>query len=124
MWVVDSSADLAARAWLRGRAAVVGLGLLAVLVAVGAALIDRATVKNQEELGRVAFGYPLRWLAQNQTNLDPSFPANLSPASPWENPTSVAFGPLCGDVLVVYVLLLVGWFAGRSVLRSVRASSL
>lgn len=69
------------------------------------------------------FGYPLDWLAQNQTTLDPPFPARLSPASPWENPTSVAFGPLLVDVLVVYVVLVVGWLVGRSALRAIRSSA-
>ena len=69
------------------------------------------------------FGYPFDWLAQNRTASDPPFPATLSPASPWENPTSVALGRLLVDVLVVYAVLVVGWFVGRSAMRRIRAAA-
>jgi hypothetical protein len=62
----------------------------------------------------------LAGLAQDRTASDPSFPAELAPASPWENPTHVAMGPLLVDVLVVYVVLLMGWYVGRSILRVIR----
>jgi hypothetical protein len=99
------------------------LALVAAPVAFLAALIDRTTVTSHEALGRVMFGYPLDWLAQNQTAMDPPFPATLSPASPWENPTSFALGPLIVDVLVVYAVLLVIWLVGRSVPRWIRAAA-
>jgi hypothetical protein len=88
-----------------------------------AALVDRDTVTAHGGLGRVTFGYPLGWLSQNQTALDPAFPAKLSAGSPWENPTSVAFAPLVGDVLIVSAVLLGGWFVGRRVLRQIGAAT-
>ncbi len=123
MRMMDRSGDVSARTRWREAWGLAGLALVAVLVALVAALNDFATVTGREALGRVMFGYPLNWLAQNQTTLDPPFPATVSPASPWENPTSVAFGPLLVDVLAVYGLLLVGWFVGRSAFRDVRTSA-
>jgi hypothetical protein len=49
-------------------------------------------------------------------------PVRLSPASPWENPTGVTLGALVMDVPLAYVVLLVGWFVGRSPLRGTRHS--
>ena len=100
-----------------------GLALVATLVAFIAALVDRPTVTAHGALGRVTFGYPLGWLAQDQTALDPSLPARLSPTSPWENPTSVTFGPLLVDVLVIYAVLLVVWLVGRWLLRRTRTAA-
>jgi hypothetical protein len=122
MTFVDASGRQSVRTRSRGISALAGLALVAALVAVMAALVDRATVTGQGALGQVAFGYPRGWLYQNRTGLDPSFPAQVRAASPWENPTRVAPGPLIGDVLIVYAVLLVGWFAGRSVLRRIRAA--
>lgn len=124
MTMVDSSGDVTTRTTWRWTAASTVFALVAVLVAVVAAFVDRATVTAQGAMGRAMFGYPLNWLAQNQTSADPPFPATLSPGSPWENPTSVALGPLVLDVLIVYVVLLVGWFVGRFAHRGIRTSSL
>jgi hypothetical protein len=67
------------------------------------------------------FGYPLDWLVQDQSRLDPSFPETIPSGSPWENPTSVAIWPLVIDVLVAYVGLLLALFLGRMVLRRIRS---
>jgi hypothetical protein len=123
MTLVDSSDRVLLSPRWRVFSALAGLALAAALVAFMATFIDRAWVTGHGGLARVTFGYPLGWLAQNQTALDPSFPARLSPAAPWENPTSVAFGPLLVDVLVVYAVLLVGWFVGRSILRRITTAA-
>lgn len=49
--------------------ALVGLALLAVFVTSLATFIDRVTVTSHAGLGHLAFGYPLGWLAQNQSAL-------------------------------------------------------
>jgi hypothetical protein len=69
------------------------------------------------------FGYPFDWLAQDQTTLNAPFPATLSPASPWENPTTVAFGPLLLDALVVYLVLLGGWSVAGLTRRSIGSAA-
>jgi hypothetical protein len=69
------------------------------------------------------FGYPLGWLAQDQSRYDQPFPWNTSFTSPWENPTSVELGPLMIDVLVVYAVLVVGWFVARIVVRRFRGEA-
>ena len=123
MTMVDSSERVLVNTRWRSLSLLSGLALVAVVVAFLVALIDRATVTTHSGLGRVMFGYPLGWLTQDQTTLDPSFPVRLSPASPWENPTSVVVVPLLIDVLGVFALLLVGWLVGRSLLRRIRAAA-
>ena len=39
------------------------------------------------------------------------------------NPTSVELGPLMVDVLVVYVVLVIGWFVARIVVRRFRGEA-
>jgi hypothetical protein len=100
-----------------------GLALVAALATFIAALFDHVTVAAQDGLSRVVFGYPLGWLAQDQSGHSPPFPANTSFISPWENPTSVELGPLMVDVLVVYAILVGGWFFARMVVRRFRGEA-
>ena len=117
---VDSAQRVSVTRRWRGAAALAGLALVSALVASVVALFDHVTVANLDGLSRVAFGYPLKWLTQDQSALDPPFPARTSPASPWENPTSVEVGPLIVDVLVVYAVLVTGWFVARIVIGRFR----
>ena len=82
-----------------------------------AALLDRVTVTAEDSLGKVMFGFPLDWLAQDRSASRPPLPAAMAPTSPWENPTSVELGPLLADVLVIYAVLVAGWFIARTLVR-------
>ncbi|WP_248580941.1 hypothetical protein [Nocardioides sp. InS609-2] len=106
---------------VRGRV-LAGLAFVAALVATASVLLDRVTVASGEALGHLGFGFPMTWLVQDQSALSPPYPTDLSPASPWENPTSVAIGPLVVDALVAYVLLVGGWLISHPVLRHLRTS--
>jgi hypothetical protein len=120
--LMDSPARVSASTRWRRPTALAASAVVPVLVLFLSALIDHATVTGRAGLTRVMFGYPLDWLAQDQTRLDQPFPVKLSPGSPWENPTSVASGPLIFDVLVVYSVFLLAWFVGRAILRGLRTA--
>ena len=100
-----------------GWLALAPLAALAVTAVFAMALVDGATATSTQELHRLAFGMPQDWLIQNQEAYDPPYPYAASPASPWENPTSVALAPLVVDVLGVLAVLVVVWLGVRLALR-------
>lgn len=89
------------------------LAPLAGFIAVVPLFMEDVTVRRHEDLKHVMFGFPLDWLAQDQSALSPPFPHEMSFGSPLENPTNVAFGPLIADLLIVYVVLLAVVLIGR-----------
>jgi len=109
-----------------GRVTLLGLAPVAALITLVAVFFEHVTVKRQEDLGRVTFGFPLDWLVQDQSTRSPPFPWEASVASPWEHPTHVAFVPLVADLLFAYAVLLAavffGWLVFRSVIGVVRRS--
>jgi heme exporter protein D len=101
------------RLWLAGATAVV-CAVLLVLVACG---LDRETVSDKADQQSLDFGLPVAWLHQDQTSLDPPFPARVSVASPLENPTDLSGLAFLVDLLVVLAALGVVVLVVRQVSR-------
>ncbi len=96
------------RAW-RG----VGLALLALAVVIGAVFLDSTTVTSNADQADLAFGLPLAWVEQDQSSLEPPFPAEASVLSPNEYPTRIAWLPFVADVALVLGTLALLGVAGR-----------
>jgi hypothetical protein len=73
------------------------------------AVHQRATVTSRHGLAHLTFGWPLAWLAQDQTAYDPPFPWTTGFRSPWNNPTSVDGLALLTDLAVACAPLAVGF---------------
>lgn len=87
-----------------------GLSVLSLLVVVASPWWDTDRVASKEDQADVSLGLPVPWLHQDQSSVDPPLPWHLGPASPWEHPTTVAFGAFLADVALVAVVLgLIGW---------------
>ena len=94
--------------------------VVATLLVLASALVGEDRTSSRSDLASVDLGLPFPWLHQDQRALDPPLPTDLGPASPWENPTDVAFVTLLADVaLVVAVLAVLAWVLVRVVDRLV-----
>jgi len=71
-------------------------------VVVLSALSGEVMVGNRAELHRIDFGWPIAWVQQDQSSMDPAFPWAQSFNSPWERPTMVSPVAFLVDVLVVF----------------------
>jgi hypothetical protein len=93
-----------------------------VLFVVVSPWLDEDRVASKHDQASVGLGLPMRWLHQDQSAYDPPLPTQLGPASPWENPTSISFGTLMADVVVVFlaVALVLGLLV--TALHGVRSS--
>lgn len=75
---------------------------------VSATIVIPDKVNTDQELERVQFGYPLSYLAQNQTALSPpSFPIVTTILSPWEHPVTLSIWKFIFSVSLVMVFLLI-----------------
>ncbi|GAA4700837.1 hypothetical protein [Nocardioides conyzicola] len=101
------------RLWLAG-ATVLVCAALVVLVAGG---LDRETVRDKADQQSLDFGLPVAWIHQDQTALDPPFPARVSVASPLENPTDLSGLAFLVDLLVVLAVLGAGVLVVRRLAR-------
>ena len=101
------------RQWL------VSLGILtvSVLVVLVAPFLDSERVDGRSDQERVELGIPLAWVHQDQTSLDPPFPAQAELLSPWENPTEISWRVFSGDVVLVFGAALLVWLAASSAVR-------
>ncbi len=79
--------------------------LFSLVVVVMSAWNGKVTVGGRADLHRVDFGWPVAWVHQDQSSMDPPFPSALSFNSPWEHPTTVSPAAFLGDVLVVFAAL-------------------
>lgn len=61
------------------------------------------TVKNQIEMNRVWFGYPIPFVNQNLNYNPPDFPRNYGLSSVWENPTKIVWTNLIASYLLVFL---------------------
>ena len=101
------------------RQRLVSLGILtvSVLVVLVAPFLDSERVDGRSDQERVELGIPLAWVHQDQTSLDPPFPAQAELVSPWENPTEISWLVLSGDVVLVFGAALLVWLAASSAVR-------
>jgi hypothetical protein len=98
--------------WLRSALAAIPVALVATILG---ALWERPRATTHADLASADFGFPLTWLHQSQSNLDPPFPVRMAPGSPWEHPTSFDWPSLAVDVSAYFLLVLVLWIAVSSV---------
>ena len=76
--------------------------LFSLAVVLVTAMRDQVLVSSRADLASVDLGWPIVWVHQDLSAHDPPLPAQLGFDSPWENPTSVSWGALVVDVLVVF----------------------
>jgi hypothetical protein len=77
------------------------------VMVIALAWTDTALVTNASELGDVTFGWPLAWVSQDLTALDPLLPADMGMNSPWEHPiTDIRWLALTADLTALGVPLL------------------
>jgi hypothetical protein len=81
--------------------------LFSLAVVLVTAMKDEVLVRSRADLASVDLGWPLVWAHQDLSSHDPPLPAQLGFDSPWENPTSVSWGALAVDVLVVFAAISV-----------------
>lgn len=79
--------------------------LFSLIVVVASALSGEVLVDNRADLHSVDFGWPIAWVHQDQSSLDPPLPFALGFTSPWEHPTTVSPGTFLVDVLVVFAVV-------------------
>ncbi|MET3961629.1 ABC-type transport system involved in cytochrome c biogenesis permease subunit [Marmoricola sp. OAE513] len=72
------------------------------LVAVGAVLMAPAfgTSTITDTRATADFGFPLTWVEQDMSELEPPGPMETGPRSPWEYPTDVDYAALGLNVLI------------------------
>lgn len=68
---------------------------------------DHDPVATRAGLHSVDLGWPLVWLHQDQSFLDPPLPYRMALASPWEHPTQVSGAAFLVNVLTVFTVVLV-----------------
>jgi len=110
--------------WLIGRVRPLGVALVllvpvAVVVTVVLAWSDEFTLVINDRVVTVGYGVPFDWWMQDnwRTPPDKLMPYKLPSQSPWDTPTTVAWGPLAMDVLIVYALLGAALLTARLVGR-------
>jgi len=80
--------------------------LISILFVVSSVLIP-VTITERAEFTRVKFGYPLKFIIQDQFTgalghpEGPSLPYPLTVLSPWENPTQIRWIPLLANLVIV-----------------------
>lgn len=73
-----------------------------------------AQVGSHDDLADVSWGFPARWITQDQASLDPPFPWVVGPSSPWEYPTRIDWPSLALDVAAFALVLAVfAWLVAR-----------
>jgi hypothetical protein len=76
-------------------------------ILVAAALRDSDPVATRAGLRSVDLGWPLVWVHQDQSSLDPPLPSRLGLASPLEHPTHLAGAAFLGNLLIGFTVVLV-----------------
>ena len=76
--------------------------LFSLTVVLVTAMTDQALVRSRADLARIELGWPLDWVRQDQSSLEPPLPAKLGFSSLWENPTDVSWAAFLADVLIVF----------------------
>lgn len=86
----------------------VAILLLSVIFTFGTLLWTSDIVNNQNDLSNVELGWPIDFVRQNYSQLDPPerwFPNNIGFGLPQEYITSIYFLPLAFDVVVNFLLI-------------------
>lgn len=65
-------------------------------------------VATRAGMRSVDLGWPLVWVHQDQSSLDPPLPHSMALVSPWEDPASIAWAALVVNVLIVFTVVVVG----------------
>lgn len=91
------------------------IGLLALsLVLILLTLLIPVNITDQVKLAQVEFGYPLAFLRQDFSGIDPpSFPWSVSVASPWEYGMAVQWLMLLLDTVFVFFVLVLLYFVAK-----------
>lgn len=96
------------------------LVVLTLAVVVGSVFLGSTTVTSKADQAGLAFGLPLAWVEQDQSSLDPPYPAEATFQSPNEHPTSIAWLPFVADVAMVLAALALLGLAGRALVLRLR----
>ena len=84
-----------------------GVVVASFIAVLGQVAFAGARVESRDDLADVSWGFPARWISQDQASLDPPFPWVVGVSSPWERPTSIDWTGLALDVAAVALVLAV-----------------
>ncbi|MBU1684140.1 hypothetical protein KKC56_01605 [Patescibacteria group bacterium] len=63
------------------------------------------TVYNKTDMEAVKLGYPISFVTQNFTRLDPPFPWKYSFGSPWEDPFKISWFNFLLSYLIIFLVM-------------------
>jgi hypothetical protein len=85
------------------------------ILTLGSMVADGEAVGTRAQQDQLSFGWPLAWVTQDQSSLDPPLPYRLSVASPLESPTHFHELALVVDfALMLGVVLAAAWLIRRA----------
>jgi hypothetical protein len=101
-------------------------GLLGLVVAFAIVLAltwsQTVNVTAPAQQKALTFGWPLGWVTQDLSSMDPPMPYDMSMGSPWEHPvTNVRWAPLGLDLAAFWVPFLAVVYAVRRSVERPRA---
>ncbi len=76
--------------------------VISLVLVIGLAAGDHDYARDRSELSHVELGFPLTWVVQDQSALDPAeFPARMGGGSPLNHDTDVLWGRFVANVVLV-----------------------
>jgi hypothetical protein len=79
--------------------------LLLSLILVLSSVLVPVEVWNKQDQSNVELGLPLKFLNQDQSRLDPLFPAKVNIDSPWESPVHISLIKFSFSVIIVFIVI-------------------
>lgn len=95
-----------ARPWRHSALRVATTIAMSGLIMVALLFASRSTANTAADMRNLELGLPLAWTIQDQSYFNPpSFPHEVSFASPWEHPTTVNVPAMLINMLIVSAIL-------------------
>ena len=77
------------------------IGFIALIIVIGTLSIPK-TVYNKTDMQTVELGYPISFIIQDFTRLDPPFPWEYNFGSPWEDPFRISWINFLLSYLIIF----------------------
>ncbi len=79
--------------------------LLLSLILVLSSMFVPVEIRNKQYQSNIELGLPLKFLNQDQSRLDPLFPAEVNIDSPWESPIRISLIKFFFSMVIVFIVI-------------------